>query len=323
MANINLDLDVLRTLVTAQDLGGFNRAADRIGRTQSAVSQQIRRIEGQLGQALYRKNGRGVALTEAGDVMLAYARKMLELNDDAVAAVRGVAVEGTVRFGLPSDLAETWLSTTLGRFKRAHPTVLIEAVVDRNAVLLEHLDKGHLDLVLAFGGQDRSDAHRLADLPMKWIGPASRQVSHESCEPLPLVMYGPPCFFRQAGIDALDKAGIPWRTAFTSPSLHGLWAAVEAELGITVRTALGLPPSVMVLDDRSGLPPVPTIALCLHDARRELAPAVRRLMDILLETLEAKLAGVPELQPFIQKEAERAPRRYSAAPGRASATKRT
>ena len=92
MARINLDLDVLRTLVTAQDLGGFNRAADQIGRTQSAVSQQIRRLEGQLGQALYRKNGRGVALTEAGDVMLAYARKMLELNDDAVAAVRGEGV---------------------------------------------------------------------------------------------------------------------------------------------------------------------------------------------------------------------------------------
>src|ERR1700761_6250855 len=105
MGRINLDLDVLRTLIAAQDLGGFNRAADQVGRTQSAVSQQIRRLEGQLGQALYRKSGRGLALTEAGDVMLAYARKILELNDDAVAAIRGVAVGGTVRFGLPSDLA--------------------------------------------------------------------------------------------------------------------------------------------------------------------------------------------------------------------------
>lgn len=301
MARINLDLDVLRTLVAAQELGGFNRAADQVGRTQSAVSQQIRRLEDQLGQALYRKNGRGLALTEAGDVMLRYARKLLELNDDAVAAIRGVAVEGTVRFGLPSDLAETWLSTTLGRFKRAHPTVLIEAVVERNAVLLEQLDKGHLDLVLAFGGEERSDALRLADLPMKWIGPASRQVSFGSDEPLPLVMYGPPCFFRQAGIDALGKAGIRWRTAFTSPSLHGLWAAIDAGLGITVRTALGLPSTLAVLDKRIGLPAVPTIALCMHDARRTLTPAANRLRDILMETLTANLSGVPEARSSAQK----------------------
>jgi DNA-binding transcriptional LysR family regulator len=308
MARLNLDLDVLRTLVAAQELGGFNRAADQIGRTQSAVSQQVRRLEEQLGQALYRKNGRGVALTEAGDVMLAYARKMLELNDEAVAAIRGVAVEGTVRFGLPSDLAETWLSTTLGRFKRAHPTVLIEAVVERNAVLLEQLDKGKLDLVLAFGGQERSDALRLANLPMRWIGPASRQISFAAGEPLPLVMYGPPCFFRQAGIDALGKAGIPWRTAFTSPSLHGLWAAIDAGLGVTVRTALGLPSSLAVLGERNGLPPVPTISLCLHDARRQLAPATDRLKDILMETLATNLAGVVETKPSRRKGAASARR---------------
>jgi DNA-binding transcriptional LysR family regulator len=294
MARINLDLDVLRTMVTVQELGGFNRAADQIGRTQSAVSQQIRRLEEQLGQDLYRKNGRGVALTEAGDVMLAYARRMLVLNDDAVAAVRGVAVEGTVRFGLPSDLAEAWLSTTLGRFKRAHPTVLLEGVVERNAVLLENLDKGNLDLVLAFGGETRSDALRLANLPMRWIGPASRQISFTAGDPLPLVMYGPPCFFRQAGIDALGKAGIAWRTAFTSPSLYGLWAAIDAGLGVTLRTALGLPPSVVVLDKHAGLPSVPTVELCLHDARRQLTPAASRLRDILIETLTANLASIPQ-----------------------------
>jgi DNA-binding transcriptional LysR family regulator len=296
MARINLDLDVLRTLVTAQELGGFNRAADQIGRTQSAVSQQVRRLEEQLGQALYRKNGRGLALTEAGDVMLAYARKILELNDDAVAAIRGVAVEGTLRFGLPSDLAETYLSTTLGRFKRAHPAVLIEAVVERNAVLLDQLDKGHLDLVLAFGGEARNDALRLAALPMKWIGPASGQISFSANEPLPLVMYGPPCFFRQAGIDALGRANIPWRTAFTSPSLHGLWAAVDAGLGVTLRTALGLPPSLAVLDEDAGLPPAPTIALCVHDARRELTPAASRLKNILIDSLTATLAGISQAE---------------------------
>ncbi|NTG28713.1 LysR family transcriptional regulator [Agrobacterium rhizogenes] len=294
MGRINLDMDVLRTLVAAQQLGGFNRAADQIGRSQSAVSQQIRRLEEQVGETLYRKNGRGLALTEAGDVVLAYARRILELNDEAVAAVRGVSVAGAVRFGLPSDLAETWLSITLGRFKRAHPSVLVEAVVDRNALLLEQLDKGYLDLALAFGGGARNDAETLATLPMTWIGPASGEPVSAPGEALPLVMYGPPCFFRQAGIDALDKADIPWRTAFTSSSLHGLWAAVDAGLGVTLRTAAGLPESLVVLDERSGLPPVPTIALCLHDAGRQLSPAANRLKAILVETLSHNLSAIPQ-----------------------------
>jgi DNA-binding transcriptional LysR family regulator len=296
MARVNLDMDVLRTLLTAQQLGGFNRAADRIGRSQSAVSQQIRRLEEQVGEALYRKNGRGVALTEAGDVLLAYARRILELNDEAVAAVRGMSVEGAVRFGLPTDLAESWLATTLGRFKRAHPAVLIEAAVDRNALLLQQLDKGALDLVLAFGGEARSDAQRLASLPMAWIGPAGGGPAVMPGEPLPLVMYGPPCFFRQTGIDALDRAARPWRTAFTSPSLHGLWAAVEAGLGITLRTAIGLPASLAVLDESAGLPAVPRIDLCLHDADRPLSPASARLRDILIETLAQNLAGIPHAE---------------------------
>jgi DNA-binding transcriptional LysR family regulator len=102
----NLDLDVLRTLVAAQRLGGFARAAELVGRSQSAVSLQIRRIEAQLGVSLFRKQGRGLTPTEAGEVLLAYATRLLSLNEETVAAVRGCAVEGIVRFGLPGDLAD-------------------------------------------------------------------------------------------------------------------------------------------------------------------------------------------------------------------------
>jgi DNA-binding transcriptional LysR family regulator len=107
MSPINLDMDVLRTLVTAQQLGGFNRAARRVGRSQSAVSQQIRKLEEQFGAPLFRKRGRSLALTVAGEIVLGYARRILELNDEAVAAVRGAALDGSVRFGLPGDFAET------------------------------------------------------------------------------------------------------------------------------------------------------------------------------------------------------------------------
>ena len=291
MTRINLDMAVLRTLVAAQELGGFNRAAGQIGRSQSAVSQQIRKLEEQVGEPLFRKQGRDLALTDAGEIVLAYARRILNLNDEAVAAVRGRAIEGVVRFGLPADFAEAWLPSALGRFKRAHPAVRIEAVVDRNRRLLERLDKGELDLVLALGSNARDDAQSVAQLPLVWIGPSSTLPIWTPGEPIPLAMYEPPCFFRQGAITALDHAGVPWCITFTSPSLHGLWAAVEAGLGVTLRTAVGLPPGVRVLDDALGLPPAPATALelCLHDGGRPLEPALNRLRSVIIEALNENL----------------------------------
>ena len=287
MPHTNLDMDVLRTLVTAQRLGGFNRAADYIGRSQSAVSQQIRKLEERIGETLFEKQGRGLALTPAGEILLAYARRILDLNDEAVAAVSDSSIEGVVRFGLPADFAEAWLPTALGRFKRAHRAVRIEAVVDRNRLLLERLDRGELDLVLALGNSTRQDAEQLATVKCEWIGPASAEPVRNQGEPIPLAVYEAPCFFRQRALDALDRAGVAWRIAFTSPSLSGLWAAVEAGLGITLRTAIGLPPGVRVLGQEAGLPSLQagTLEVCLHDGGRSIEPALARLRSIIADTL--------------------------------------
>src|SRR3546814_6080822 len=111
----NLDMDALRSLVTIMHLGGLGRAAERIGRSPSAISQQMRKLELQLGEPLFRKKGRRVVLTEAGDRVHAYAGRLLELNDEAVHAVRGSAIDGTVRFGLTGDFAETWLPPARGQ----------------------------------------------------------------------------------------------------------------------------------------------------------------------------------------------------------------
>lgn len=301
MGSLNLDMDVLRTLVAAQHFGSFNRAALHIGRSQSAVSQQLRKLEEQVGEPLFQKQGRHMALTDAGEVVLAYARRILDLNDEAVVALRGRAVEGLVRFGLPADFAETWLPAALGRFKRAHPSVRIEAVVDRNRRLLEMLDRNELDLVLAIGSGTRSDAQRLATLSLHWIGAASANAaqpseqpnvlpSEQPTEPIPLAVYEAPCFFRQRALAALDKAGQPWRIAFTSPSLHGLWAAVEAGLGVTLRTAVGLPATLRVLD---GLPPIadPVLPVCLHDGGRILGPTSTSLRAAIVATLADRLTA--------------------------------
>ena len=286
MARINLDTNVLRTLVTAQQLGGFNRAAKKVGRSQSAVSQQIRKLEEQLGQPLFRKEGRSLTPTETGDTLLSYARRILDLNDEAVAAARGLALDGSVRFGISIDFAETWLPNVLGRFRRAHPAVRVEASAERRGILLERLDKGELDLALLFGGNPRSDAQRLGTFPMTWIGSAKQALVWEQGEPLPLAVFTPPCFFREAAIAALDQANIAWRIEFTSPSLHGIWAALDAGLGVTLRTAAGLPNQLTVLDEKSGLPRLPMIDLCLHDGGRDLSQAANRFKEILLETLD-------------------------------------
>src|ERR1700692_847756 len=211
MTRIHLDMDVLRTLWVAEHLGGFNRAAKRVGRSQSAVSQQIRKLEEQFGEPLFRKAGRGLALTAAGEIVLGDAQHILDLNDEAVAAVRGVAAQGSVRFGLPGDFAETWLPMALGRFKRTHPAVRIEASVDRNTALIDRLDKGELDLALIFGRGARSDAELLASLPLSWIGPGTGERISPPGESWPLAVFDSPCFFREAAIAALEKAGIPWR----------------------------------------------------------------------------------------------------------------
>ena len=167
----HLDLDILRTLVTGMDLGSFAKAADRLGRSQPAVSLQLRKLEEQAGVELLRKHGRGLVLTEAGEVMLAYARRLLALNDEAMSAVRGPGVSGTLRFGLPQDFAETWFPTTLAQFSRAHPQTQIAVTVGRNAELLDRFDRGELDLVLVLSqGLDRPRVTPVLNLPMAWIG---------------------------------------------------------------------------------------------------------------------------------------------------------
>jgi Transcriptional regulator len=279
----NLDMDALRTLVAILQLGSLGRAAERIGRSQSAASQQIKKLESQLGQPLFRKQGRSMVLTETGELAHSYARRILELNDEAARSVAGMSVEGVVRFGLPGDFAETWLPAALGQFKRAHPAVRVDVAVERNGLLLERLDRGEFDLVLAMGHGSRADARRLATLPMTWIGPAGADAVVKAGAPLDLALYNPPCFFRRAGIEALDHASIPWRLAYATASLQSLWAGVAAGLGITLRTTAGIPPSLVRLDERHGLPPLPVVELCLHAAQHTANPASGQLERVVID----------------------------------------
>ncbi len=294
MSRVSFDPDVLRSFVQGVELGSFAKAAERLSRSTSAVSAQLKRLEEQAGRPLLRKAGRGMALTETGEVMLGYARRLLELNDEAAAAVRGVELEGRVRLGLQEDFGETLLPAVLGRFARAHPKLRIEARIARNAELLDGVNHGKLDLVLAWES-DESSPHveRMARLPMRWIGSADGNPSklRRRGEALPLVVLDAPCLVRRAAIDALDRAGVAWRIAFTSASLAGTWAAVTAGLGVSVRTPLGLPAGVRALTAKeAGLPALPMLGLALHRAEAEPPPAVARLAEILVDTLSPLLS---------------------------------
>ncbi len=281
-----LDLDAVRSLATGTDLGSFAKAADQLGRSTSAISAQLKKLEDQVGEALLQKQGRGLVPTPAGEVLLGYARRLLALNDEAVHAARGARLSGEVRLGVQEDFGERLLPGVLGAFARAHPQVLIETRLARNAELLQGIEQRRLDLALAWdAGQPLAHQQRLGQLPLRWIGAATGdRPSWGPGQSLPLVMLEAPCVMRSAAVQALDAAGIAWRLAVTSSSLAGIWAAVAAGLGVTVRTDAGLPDGLAAID---GLPALPAIGLAVFRAEAEPAPAVRQLEALLVEQIRS------------------------------------
>ena len=238
----NLNLDSLRALVVAQDLGGFGRASERLGRTPSAISLQMKRLQEEIGVPLFRKQGRKTLLTEQGEIALRYARRVLELNDEMIDTLRGSFLSGIVRIGFGQDFTATVLPLILARFSALYPLVKLEVTVDLGQVLSQQIDTGDLDLVLTLGGSQKKTAQLLSELPLHWI--ASPSFKDRAQQPLPMALFKPPCLCQTPGLEALESSGRPWRVAMTSPSLTGLWAAVSAGLGLTTRAELGLPTDV-------------------------------------------------------------------------------
>lgn len=300
MTRVLYDLDVLRTFCTGVELGSFARAADRLGRSTSAVSAQLKKLESQCGTPLLRKSGRGLVLTEAGETLRGYALRLLELNDRAVAAVRGSELRGLVRLGLQEDLGESVLPHVLGQFARAHPHVRIEASVARSDELRERIALGHFDLALLWDlGMNHACVHgeHIMRLPLQWIGPASLDAADagwarglnggaQGDEALPLAMLEAPCPLRDIVTAALDKKGLAWRHAFNSASLTAVWAATAAGLGLSVRTPFGLPAHVRPLDAQAlGLPALPSMDLILGRAALDAPEPVDRLARILVDAV--------------------------------------
>jgi len=294
VSRTNFDIAALRTFVTGVELGSFAKAANRVALSTSAVSAQIKKLEAQAGTALFRKSGRNLALTEEGEAMFSFARRLIDLNDEAGMSIHSACLDGSVRLGLQEEFGETILPDVLGRFARQHPKVRISARVAGNAELLQRVDSNELDLALLWGSAGSLEAARRAkthveqivEPPMCWIGSKAFPWHADSNDPVPLVAFDRPCRFFSEAIAALDARNIRWRVTFTSQSLAGLSAAVAAGLGLTVRTRYGFGANVRVLDASSlGLPPLPSLPLVLvRNTAIQTAPT-ERLAAIMVESL--------------------------------------
>jgi len=274
-----LDLATLRTLVTAVDLGGFGRAAEKLHLSPSAVSLQLRALEDRLGTAIFQRVGRKQELTQAGERLLGYARHMLELNADAVGAVRGEQLEGRVHLGVPHDFAEAWLPSTLAAFAAAHPGTSLELSVDQSGPLVEGVREGGIDLALAFESDGGLGGSLLGAFPVYWFA-AEGVAGPGGAGPLPLLTLEAPCVFRRRMIAALDAAHTPWRIAVTARSVSALWAAARAGLGWVARPAIHVPAELRRIDVGEGLPALGEASLFMVRAERA-NPAADALAGLL------------------------------------------
>jgi DNA-binding transcriptional LysR family regulator len=279
----SLDLELLRTFVAITDRESFALAAEHVHRTQSAVTQQMARLEEQLGVALFRKVGRSKRLTEHGVRLLDYARRLLALNDEAIASLVAPDLRGPLRIGSIYDATEFLLPPLLARFSQLYPNLQIEVHTERTAHLLQALRRGEVEIALVAqpeGGEE--PAHpgvRLRTSPMVWM--AAVEYVHDRAQPVPLVVPDQPSAYRASALAALDAHGIAWRIRHVSTSLafNSLRAALRAGLGVTVRTIEMLAPDLRVLTEAEGLPRLPNLHLDLYLRDEHVSPPARRLFE--------------------------------------------
>ncbi|MBN3564255.1 LysR substrate-binding domain-containing protein [Aliamphritea spongicola] len=265
----NLSSELLNTFVTVVHEQGFIKASERLHKTQSTVSQQIKKLEQEIGVSLFQAEGRKRVLTPEGEVFLGHARRILSSHQDAVAAVTGPRQYQQLKIGISQALSETLLPSLLGQFRQANPQLALEVHCGFSQDLGKEFDAGNYDLVLLL--QPRQSALtglQISEEPLAWV--ASPQFYPQPGTPLPLAFLSPRCQFRQRGIDALDQANIGWQQVYHTSSFASLMMAVRAGLGITVRPLRGLGQDWQ-LADLPHLPELPPMYIELRS--RPSAPA--------------------------------------------------
>src|SRR5215467_10564312 len=281
---IVLDLGLLRSFVSVVDAGGFTRAGERVHRTQSTISQQIRRLEDDIGRSLLRRDGKQATSTEEGERLLSYARRILALAEEARDVVARPATDGIVRLGVPEDFAAYRLAQVLSKFARSRPGLRLDVRCDLSTRLRRDLARGEFDLALVKrDAGDESKGGALATWPerLRWVT-SKRFPVDTNAYPLPLAVFEQGCLYRKRAIHAIEAAGRTWRIAYTSPNLAGIQAAVSVGLGVSILSDVAVLADHRVLGPKDGFPKLSNteMALIIHpDASR----ATRRLADLLRE----------------------------------------
>ncbi|MFD9905502.1 LysR substrate-binding domain-containing protein [Streptomyces sp. NPDC059063] len=257
----------LRTFLAVAQTLSFTQAARRLGLRQSTVSQHVRRLEDAAGRQLFTRDTHSVELTEDGEAMLGFARRILEAHEQAATFFTGTRVGGRLRFGASEDFVLTRLTDILESFRRGHPEVDLELTVELSGTLHEHLDAGRLDLVLAKRRPEDPRGELVWHDDLVWIGAPRLRLDPE--RPVPLIVYPPPGITRALAMEALERVGRPWRVACTSGSLNGLVAAARAGLGVMAHSRGLIPPGLVRLPERAGLPELGSVDfVLLHGERR-------------------------------------------------------
>ncbi len=282
---VNLDIDLLRAFVAVADTGGFTSASRLLHRTQSAVSMQVKRVENMVGKKVFDRRGKVVKLTSDGEILIGHARRMLKINEEAIADLVSPEIEGVVQLGIPDGYGTYYLPQVLSSFSQAYPRVKLEVRSEASGQLLDALNQGELDLALVARDSAIAGGKILWQEPIVWVG-ANEFTVHEKI-PLPLAMWELGCVIRTCALQSLDDCGLRWNIVYCSSSLATIQAAVLAGLGIAVLGGSTVLPGMHILGTADGLPALPPSIIELHRSPASSSCAVDRLALHITDKLRA------------------------------------
>ncbi|MCJ8506499.1 LysR substrate-binding domain-containing protein [Rhizobium lemnae] len=298
-----LDIDQLHTFVAIVDAGSFTKAADRVFKTQSAVSMQMRRLEERVGKQLFTKDGRGNRLTAEGEKLLNYARRIIRLNNEAIAAFDDNRLEGTLRIGTPDDYADRYMPEIIGRFAKTHPNVELYIVCEPSVDLAEKMARGELDIALVTHNPRARQSDVVRTEPLCWVASANHPLRDSA--PVPLAVGRRDCNWRQLACSALDADGRDYQILFTSWSSTVVAAAVLAGMAVSVLPESALRPGMKVLTQTDGFPSLPPVQIGLMkrpglstSLMTAITDHITACLDNISSTVAADEVDGAEIKPF-------------------------
>ena len=279
----DLEIDLLRAFVAVSEAGSFTTAAEVVGRSQSAVSQKIIRLEEALGRRLFNRTSRSLTLTRDGERLLVAARRMLEINDVSVREIMGPPAIGRLRLGIAEDFVPHQLPAMLARFRRLYPDLQLELSTGLSPDLFQCFDAGQVDIVIATKEEAAPRGRVIWREPLIWMAAASYEP--DLTQPVQLVLLPPPCIFRELMLRTLDGVRHPWVAACTASSLMGVQAAVAGGLGMTVLGRSFLQDGMQILPMPDSWPPLPMREIVVVGEETADAPLVHPLLAFLTDSL--------------------------------------